>query len=99
MKININSVHFKTDKKLVNYINEKVSKLTKRHEEIIGTDVTLKIENTDSDENKISEIRLIIKGYDLFAKKQSKSFEEATDSAVEALKKQITKHKEKIRNR
>ena len=33
----------------------------------------------------------------LFAKEQCKSFEEATDLAIESLKKQITKHKDKTR--
>ena len=48
-------------------------------------------------ENKISEIRLELPGGPLFAKKQSKTFEEATDDVIEALKKQITKHKQKKR--
>jgi putative sigma-54 modulation protein len=59
--------------------------------------VILKLENTESRENKMVEIRLIVRGYDLFAKKQAKSFEEATDQAMEALKKQLIRHKEKIR--
>jgi putative sigma-54 modulation protein len=59
--------------------------------------VTLKVENTDTPENKIAEIRLLIRGNDLYAKKQSKTFEEATDTAVEALRRQLTKHKDKIR--
>ena len=43
------------------------------------------------------EMRLIIKGNDLFAIKEAKSFEEASDSAVEALRKQLVKYKEKVR--
>ena len=35
-------------------------------------------------------------GGPLFAKKQSRTFEEATDEAMDALKKQITKHKQKM---
>lgn len=99
MKVNINSVHFKADRKLVDFINEKVGKLSHLYEGVIGSDVTLKLENTETPENKIAEIRLIIRGNDLYAKKQSKSFEEATDSAIDALKRQLTRHKEKIRNR
>ncbi len=49
-----------------------------------------------SRENKISEIKLELPGGPLFARKQSKTFEEATDQAIDALKKQITKHKQKI---
>lgn len=97
MKVNINSVHFKTDKSLDSFINEKVSKLSSIYDGLIGTDVTLKVVNSDKPENKLAEVRLIIKGYDLYAKKQCKTFEEATDLAVDALKKQLSKHKEKLK--
>ncbi|MCD4745234.1 MAG: ribosome-associated translation inhibitor RaiA [Bacteroidales bacterium] len=99
MKVNINSVHFKVDKKLEIFINEKVNKLSNMYDGVIGSDVTLKVANNDKPENKIAEIRLQIRGYDLYAKKQNKSFEEATDTAVDALKKQLIKYKNKIRKK
>ncbi len=97
MKVTINSVKFKTDKKLDEFITEKVQKLTSNYTDIIGSEVILKIENAEVLENKIAEIRLVIPGNDLFAKKNCKTFEGATDQAVEALKKQLIKHKEKLR--
>ena len=97
MRININSVHFKTDRKLEDFITEKVEKLSSLYDGIVGSEVILKVENTDSPDNKIAEIRLEIRGNDLFAKKQCKSFEEATDTAVEALRKQLVKYKEKLK--
>jgi putative sigma-54 modulation protein len=97
MKVNINSVHFKTDKKLDSFITEKVEKLSDLYDGIIGSEVTLRVNNSEDHENKIAEIRLLVPGNDLFAKKQSKSFEEATDIAVDALRKQLSKHKEKQR--
>jgi putative sigma-54 modulation protein len=97
MKVNINSVHFKADQKLLDFINERVEKLSGLYNGVIGSDVILKLENTETPENKVSEIRLFIKGNDLYAKKQSKTFEEATDSAIEALKRQLTKYKDKVR--
>ena len=95
MTINISSVHFKTDQKLEEFINEKVEKLNKIHEGIIGADVTLKLENTEAPENKTADIRIKIRGNDAIASKTAKSFEEATDLAVDALKKQLSKIKEK----
>lgn len=95
MTINISSVHFKTDQKLEDFINEKVEKLSKVHDGIIGAEVTLKLENTDTPENKTVEIRMQIRGNDAIASKTAKSFEEATDVAVDALKKQLMKIKEK----
>ncbi len=97
MKVNINSVHFKTDKRLDTFISEKVEKLTDLYDGIIGSEVTLRVNNGEDHDNKVAEIRLLVPGNDLFAKKQSKSFEEATDIAVDALRKQLTKHKQKQR--
>lgn len=93
MNVNINSVKFKTDKRLEDFINEKVDKLSGVYDGILGSEVTLKIDNVETPDNKIAEIRLLIKGNDLFAKKQSKTFEEATDNAVDALRKQLNRHK------
>jgi putative sigma-54 modulation protein len=93
MNVNINSVKFKTDQRLEDFINDKVDKLSGVYDGILGSEVTLKIDNVESPDNKIAEIRLLIKGNDLFAKKQSKTFEEATDNAVDALRKQLDRHK------
>ena len=99
MQVNINSVHFKADKKLMAFINEKVEKLSNYYEGAIGSDVTLKLENSETPDNKVAEIRLFIRGNDLYAKKQCKTFEEATDTAIDALKRQISKHKKKLKTR
>lgn len=96
MKISINSVKFKTDKKLEDFIQEKVTKMASNFENLISTEVTLRVDNAADQQNKIAEIKLNLPGNDLFAKKQCKTFEEATDSAIDALKKQLVKHKEKI---
>lgn len=98
MNINISSLHFKADQKLELFITEKVEKLAKLHDGIIGADVTLKLENTDKPENKTAEIRIKIRGNDAIAAKTAKTFEEATDEVVDALKKQLTKLKEKERS-
>lgn len=97
MKINISSIHFKADQKLEGFIQEKLNKLSTIYEGVLGSEVTLKLDKDEKMENKIAEIKLFIKGNDLFAKKQSKSFEESTDNAIEALRKQLTKRKDKIK--
>lgn len=97
MNIKINSVKFNTNKKLEDFVNNKVKKLMHYYDDIICAEVYLKVENNQDLNNKVTEIKLEIPGNDLFAKKQSKSFEESTDNAVNALKRQITKHKNKLR--
>ena len=99
MKVNINSVHFKADKKLLDFIEQKIDKLGVFYDGIVGSDVSLKVSNQHDKENKIAEIRLNVRGYDLFAKKQCDSFEEATDQAIEALRRQLTRHKDKGRKK
>jgi putative sigma-54 modulation protein len=97
MNIKIHSVRFVANKKLENFVNGKVKKLGQYYDDIIFADVYLKLENTQDLNNKVTEIKLEIPGNDLFVKKQSNSFEKSTDNAVNALKRQITKHKEKLR--
>ena len=97
MTVKIQSVHFDADKKLLDFIQERVNKLTTFYDGIITSEVVLKLDKSDSAENKIAEIKVHISGNDLFAKKQCKSFEEAVDSSIDALKTQVKKHKEKIK--
>jgi putative sigma-54 modulation protein len=98
MNIKIHSIHFDADSKLLNFIDMKVKKLLQFFDDIIGAEVFLRLEKVQDMENKIVEIKLFIPGNDVFAKKQSKSFEESTDECVEALRKQLKKHKEKLRS-
>ena len=95
MKTNIQSLHFNADKKLISHIEEKVGKLKTFHESIISGNVILRLEKGDENQNKIAEIKLNAPGQELFAKKQCSTFEEAVDTACDALKTQIMKHKDK----
>ena len=61
MKVNLQSVGFKADQKLVDYVQEKLDKLEQFHDHIIDADVFLKVKNTTGKENKIVEIKLLIK--------------------------------------
>jgi len=98
MNIKIQSVKFDADKRLIDYIESKVGKLNQVADDILGAEVTLKLNNSEKQENKIAEIRVDIPhGTDIFAKKQSKTFEESIDSVTVALRRQLKKFKEKQR--
>ncbi len=97
MTVKIQSVHFDADKKLLEFIQDRVDKLTHFYDGIITSDVTLRIDKSSDPDNKIAEIKVHIAGNDLFVKKQKKSFEEAIDNGLDALKIQIRKHKEKVK--
>ncbi|MBG39403.1 MAG: ribosomal subunit interface protein [Cryomorphaceae bacterium] len=93
MDTQMHAVHFKADQKLLKFIQEKLNKLEQFNDQIVSAEVFLRLENDRDKENKIAEIKLHVPGKDLFAKKQCKSFEEAADFAVEALRRQIMKGK------
>jgi len=98
MKINTQSVHFDADIKLLEFIENKLNKLYNFYDSIVASDVILKIDNAANGENKIAEIKLAVPGNDLYAMKQCKTFEEAVDLAIDALKIQVEKHKAKLQN-
>ncbi|PKP38846.1 MAG: ribosomal subunit interface protein [Bacteroidetes bacterium HGW-Bacteroidetes-15] len=97
MNVKIQSIKFDADKKLIDFINNKLGKLQKFYDAIIGAEVFLKLENTQEEENKIVEVKLLIPGNDLFVQRQAKKFEEGIDDCLEVLKRQVTRHKEKQR--
>ena len=97
MQIQIHSIHFDADKKLLAFIEEKISKLTLFSDSIIGAEVYLRLISGESSENKVAEVKLLVPGKDLFAKKNAKSFEAAVDEVTEALRRQLKKYKEKHR--
>ncbi len=97
MKVKVQSIHFDADRKLLEFIEEKVEKLKQFYEDIIDSEVFLRLDKAEEKANKIAEIRVNTPGKTLFASEQCRTFEEATDSAVEALRRQITRHKEKQR--
>lgn len=95
MDFKVNSVNFTVDQKLVDFIKGKVHKLELMYDNITASEIYLRVDKNGEKENKVAEVKLLIPGNELFAKKQCKSFEEATDLAVDALKKQIEKYKSK----
>ncbi|CAM3410723.1 Sigma-54 modulation protein [Flavobacterium longum] len=97
MKVNVHAVNFTVDRKLVDFIQERIDKLEKYYDKLVSCDVYLKVEKTSEKENKVVEIKMIVPGDDFLVTKQCKSFEEATDQSAEALERLLLKRKEKIR--
>lgn len=95
MNVKIQSVHFDADKKLLDFTEARVNKLERFAEDAAGAEVTLKIDKDHEHGNKVATIILDVKGPDLVAEGRARSFEEAVDTAVEALKRQIEKHDRK----
>jgi putative sigma-54 modulation protein len=97
MNVNIQTVHFEADNKLIGYVQQKVDKLTQFHDRIINVDVFLKLDNVVHNiKDKIAEIRVHVPKSEFFVKATSKSFEASFDEALEAMVNQIKRKKEKL---
>ena len=94
MKLQVHSIHFNADTKLVDFIQKRVDKLETFYDRVVDGEVFLRINNEGVD-NKTVEIKVKVPGSQLFAKEHAKSFEAATDLATEALKNQLRKYKDK----
>src|SRR5690349_6960013 len=96
MNVNIQTVHFDADNKLVDFVNKKLVKLNTFHDRIIKVDVYLKLDNlVHTIKDKIAEIRVQVPRHSFFVKVSSKSFEESFDTALESLVSQVKRQKEK----
>lgn len=95
MKVNIQSVRFDADRRLIDFVENKMAKLERFAERATGADVILKLDKDHEKGNKVATLTLHLPGGDLVADTQAKSFEEAVDAALDALKRQIEKAKSK----
>ena len=96
MKMNVQSVNFTADQKLINFIQKKLDKLENHFDNVIYADVYLKVQNTSEKENKVSEILLSIPGDERICKKKGRRFEVGVDECVSSLERQLQKRKKKF---
>ena len=97
MKISVKSLHFNADSKLIEYVEKKLSRLSRYFDRAVDAEVHLKVQDTGSRiRDKITEIKIHVPGGWLMDKKTGKTFEEALDESVDTLKRQLVRHKEKI---
>ena len=74
MNVNIQTVHFEADNKLVDYVNKKLSRLDTFHDRIVKVEVYLKLDNVvHTIKDKIAEIKVHVPRQDYFVKCSSKS--------------------------
>jgi putative sigma-54 modulation protein len=102
MKLQVHSIHFDADMKLLEFIQSKLNKLDMFYDRITGGEVFLRFGQGDAKKKvrtKMLEIKINLPGATLFVKEQAASFEEAMDIAIEALKVQLKKFKDKIQEK
>lgn len=95
MKLNMSSIKFDADGKLLTFVQKKANKLDTFYDRIIDGDISMKVQRDNAHENKIIDFKINVPGSSLFASEKASSFESATDQAVESLKRQLKKLKGK----
>ncbi len=98
MRVLTEAVQFKADTKLIEFIDQKVGKLDTFFDRIIEARVTLRLENSGQVRDKVAEVMLSVPGDNLFVKESDKTFEAAIDEAVDSLKRQLIRYKERQRD-
>lgn len=99
MEIKIQSIHFDATDKLQAFIEKKVAKLEKTYEDIRKVDVHLKVVKPATAQNKETSLSVVVPGTTLFVEKTCDTFEEGVDLCVDAMRVQLGKFKEKLRDR
>ncbi len=96
MNVQIQSVKFDADKKLIDFVEAKMAKLDRFIERATSAEVIMRLDKDPEHGNKVVTIKIAVPTETLIAEHQSKSFEESVDGAIDAIKRQVEKMKEKF---
>jgi putative sigma-54 modulation protein len=97
MNVQIQTVHFDADSRLLEYVNGKVDKLKTFYDHIIGVEVYLKLDNVAHQiKDKVAEIKVYVPKHSYFVKQSTKTFEESFDRAFDSMVNQLKRQKEKM---
>ena len=99
MEIKIQSIHFDITEKLQAFIEKKTAKLEQMYEDVQKVEVQLKVVKPATALNKETSFTVTVPGTTLFTEKTCDTFEEGVDQCVDSMKAQLTKYKERMRER
>jgi len=100
MNISVKSVHFHADEKLLNYVDQKLSRLNRYFDRAVEAEVHLKLQDTGGPiHEKIAEVKIHVPGGWMMDKRSGRTFEAAITASTEALKRQLTRYKERMNER
>ena len=93
MEIRVKSLKFDADQKLLDYVDKKVSKLSRFSDHLDDVEVTLSLLNEP--DNKEVKIQTRVYGQDLLIERSASTFEDAVSEVVDLMKEKIVRTKEK----
>ncbi len=93
MEIRVQSIRFDADQKLLDFIDKKLSRLTRFQDAIIGIEVKLSL--LQEVDNKNVWVKVQIPGNDIIAERNAATFEDAVVDCADILKEKLKRAKEK----
>lgn len=93
MEIRVKSLKFNADQKLLDFVEKKVSKLERFDETIDYVDVIMSL--MEKPDNKSVKLQAGMPGGTLMIERTARSFEEAINEGVDAMKEKLVRNKEK----
>ncbi|MBO8448897.1 MAG: ribosome-associated translation inhibitor RaiA [Bacteroidetes bacterium] len=96
MEIRVQSIKFNADQKLLDFVEKKLSKLSKFYDEIIGVEVSMSL--LPEHENKNVKVLVQIPGNDVVVERNARTFEDAVVDCLDVLKEKLVRVKEKRAN-
>lgn len=96
MNVQIQTVHFTADSKLLDHVQAKIEKMRTYHDRIINVEVYLKLDNVVHQiKDKVVEIKVYVPKHSYFVKQSSKTFEESFEHAYDSMVNQLKRQKER----
>lgn len=93
MTINVQSIKFDADAKLLEFTEKKVSKLDKFYDPVLSVDVKFSLLSDNANKNVCMNVA--VPGTSVVVERNANSFETAVNECVDILKEKLTRMKEK----
>ncbi len=93
MEINIKSLKFDADQKLIAFVEKKVARLERFYEGLTEVNVTMTL--LHEPDNKDVKLQIHIPGEELIIQRNAKTFEDAVTECADAMKEKLTRAREK----
>ena len=98
MNVQIHAHEFSASEQLAEFIHQKAAELSQWFDHIIDVEVYLSLENKSGHiRDKVAKVKVNIPGNQLAAAETRLHFEEAIDQAMDNMRKQLVRQKEKMR--
>ncbi len=97
MEVQIKAINFEATEKLHDFVIKKTAKLEKQCEDIQTVDVQLRVVKPQTAINKSVSLEVKVPGKSFFTERTTDTFEQGVDDCIDAMKIQLQKYKDKLR--